>query len=58
MTDLEEIPEDDPTPLRFEPLPDIQQPPAQPPEDQKDTMAKVLHRVDPGSSGRRGGLDG
>lgn len=55
MTDLEEIPEDS-TPMVYEQLPNLQPPARKEPEDQSDTIAKVLHRVDTTPPGRLGGL--
>ena len=54
MTDLEEVPED-PTPLRYERLPDLK-----PVEHETDVpsepMKKVLGSIDPDTDLRKGGL--
>lgn len=55
MTDLEEIP-DDPTPLAYERLPNLQPPAETPPEAEGTSMKKVLHRNDVDTPTRLGGL--
>jgi hypothetical protein len=57
MTDLEEIP-DNPTPMSFELLPDIQPAPEKEPEEGSHSMKKVLHRMTDETAPRRGGLSG
>jgi hypothetical protein len=56
MTDLEEVPED-PTPLSYERLPNLQPKPEDKTKElSEDGLAKVFNVMDPESQPRKGGL--